>query len=88
MVFCVVVCGLWWFVVFSATCNGSFVNHNIYVCELQGNKFSCITVDILKFQTPKIPIQTAQTKIRLVLKEQSDQDLPCYSDKHFVNYSP
>ena len=37
---------------------------------------------------PKRPRQTAQTQIRLLLKKQSDQGLPCcYSDKNLVNSS-
>ena len=43
-----------------------------------------------KHQLPaKTPRQTVQTQIRLLLKKQSDQGLPClYSDKHFVNSIP
>ena len=45
---------------------------------------------------PKRSRQTGQTQIRLLLKMQSDQGLPCcfsdkpvyYSDKQFVNSSP
>ena len=46
------------------------------------------TVDVQKFRTlvacQKRPRQTAQTQIRLLLKNQSDQGLisVCYSDKH------
>ena len=51
------------------------------------------TVNVLKFQTlvvsQKWPRHTGQTLIRLLLKKQSDQGLPCfYSDKQFVNSSP
>ena len=37
----------------------------------------------------KRPRQTAQTKIRMLLKKQSDQDLPylLYSNKHFAEPS-
>ena len=51
-------------------------------------------INVQKFQTLdtclKRPEQTTQTQIRLLLKEQSDQDrifLVCYSDKHFINSS-
>ena len=52
-------------------------------------------VNVQKIQTLvtclKRPEQTMQTHIRLLLKEQSNQDrifLVCYSDKCFINSSP
>ena len=53
-------------------------------------------VDVLKFLTlvvlKKSPRQTMQIQIRLLLKKQSGQGLPCFllghCVKHFVNSNP
>ena len=57
---------------------------NICVCgEIQKS----IMVNVLKFHTPKCLtkwyMQTVQTQIRLLLKEQSDQGLHCLSFQYF-----
>ena len=50
-------------------------------------KFYSLKVIVLKFGAPKFPakkyMQTVQTQIRLLLKEQSDQGLHCLP-VHFV----
>ena len=49
--------------------------------QLYKSSITVFTVNVLKFPTPKFPkkwhMQTVQTQIRLLLKEQSDQGLHC-----------
>ena len=58
------------------------------LCPVRSQKKKCVTVMILSFRTYRSG-QTVQTKIRLLLEEQSDQGLHCLLfNLHLFDYIP
>ena len=53
-----------------------YEQHQLDLCCLQSQLFSCVTIQILCIGADRSQ-QTVQTKIRLLLKKQSDQGLRC-----------